>query len=315
MLIPVLQLVAPPVSIGETRATQAAVIASATTSFATRATQVAVTGSFTSTFHTRTTQVALLPSVYTIFSTRATQVALVASVITCDSTSYVPPAPTGLITLTATAGAVDTGTINLSWTPLIGFAFSVGRSTVNGGPYTTIVSGLTASTYQDSGLAFLTTYYYKVTGANVCNDTTVSNQSSATPQCTLPSAPLALTATPGPLPYQATLQWGAVYGATYDLYRAFAPGGERAPFATGLTANDYIDTDLPEGLVYYTVLAVTACGMSDQSAEAFTDVFCCPPWNVGGSCATSYTQGLGCATVWTSGPSPATTWTKGGCGD
>ncbi len=54
----------------------------------------------------------------------------------------------------------------LTWAPNGTTTYTVKRSTTSGGPYTTIATGLTGTTYTDTGLTNDTTYYYLVTGAN-----------------------------------------------------------------------------------------------------------------------------------------------------
>src|SRR5207248_1634753 len=59
----------------------------------------------------------------------------------------VPPAPTGL---TATAGNTQ---VSLNWATSSGAtSYNVKSATVNGGPYTTIATGITATSYTNSGL-------------------------------------------------------------------------------------------------------------------------------------------------------------------
>ena len=72
--------------------------------------------------------------------------------------SSAPPAPTGL---TATAGNAQ---VTLSWTGSIGAAsYNVYRGTSSGGEsITPIASGITETSYTDTGLTNGTTYYYKV---------------------------------------------------------------------------------------------------------------------------------------------------------
>ena len=67
-------------------------------------------------------------------------------------------APTGLAATTVSASQ-----INLAWSPLPGVtSYNVKRSLTNGGPYLPVAPGLTATNYQDSGLAGGTIYYYVV---------------------------------------------------------------------------------------------------------------------------------------------------------
>ncbi len=88
-----------------------------------------------------------------------------------------PPAPTNL---TATAGDSQ---ITLSWTAAqTASSYNVKRSTTAGGPYTTIASGITATSYVDNTVTNGITYYYVVSGVNVGGEGGNSNEASATPQ-------------------------------------------------------------------------------------------------------------------------------------
>lgn len=87
--------------------------------------------------------------------------------------------PSQLMGLSATPGPAQ---VSLAW---IGssenMTYTVRRSTNAGGPYTTVASGLTMSTYVDQSLANSTTYYYVVTGTNPAGQSVDSNEASATP--------------------------------------------------------------------------------------------------------------------------------------
>jgi len=88
-----------------------------------------------------------------------------------------PSAPTGL---TATAGDQQ---VSLMWTASTGAtSYTVSRATTNGGPYSQIASGITATTYLNTGLTNGTTYYYVVTAVNSTGASGNSNQVNATPQ-------------------------------------------------------------------------------------------------------------------------------------
>ena len=88
-----------------------------------------------------------------------------------------PPAPP--TNLTALAGNAQ---VSLSWTGSAGaVTYTVKRSTTNGGPYTGIASGITATTYTDNSVINGTTYYYVVTAVNGGGESGISNQASATP--------------------------------------------------------------------------------------------------------------------------------------
>ena len=86
-----------------------------------------------------------------------------------------PPAPSGL------AAAVGNGTVALSWSAAAGATgYTVKRSSVSGGAYTTIASPTTTS-YGDSGLTNGATYYYVVVASNSAGSSGNSVQLAATP--------------------------------------------------------------------------------------------------------------------------------------
>jgi autotransporter-associated beta strand protein len=90
-------------------------------------------------------------------------------------TSAVPTAPTGL-----TATGTNDGVI-LNWTgPLTATGYIVYQASVSGGPYTEIASGLTGTTYTNTGLSPFTTYYYVVSATNSGGMSAYSPEASAT---------------------------------------------------------------------------------------------------------------------------------------
>jgi hypothetical protein len=93
-----------------------------------------------------------------------------------NALNWSPPAPTGLV-----ATAISTNQINLIWNAVTNVAsYNVQRSTTNGGPYTVIATGVTATNYNDTGLAGATTYYYVVSGVIAGGEGANSEQASAT---------------------------------------------------------------------------------------------------------------------------------------
>ncbi len=91
----------------------------------------------------------------------------------------VPAAPTGL---TAMAGP-GAKKVSLSWTASSGAtSYNVKRSTTSGGPYTTIATGVTTTSYTNTGLISGTTYYYVVSAVNSAGESSNSSQASATPR-------------------------------------------------------------------------------------------------------------------------------------
>lgn len=94
--------------------------------------------------------------------------------------STAPSAPTNL-----TASTASSSQINLSWTASsgTGVSYTLYRSTTSGftpSSSNQIASGVTATTYSNTGLTAATTYYYIVRAANAAGTSGNSNQASAT---------------------------------------------------------------------------------------------------------------------------------------
>ncbi|WEK54902.1 MAG: glycoside hydrolase family 6 protein [Candidatus Cohnella colombiensis] len=176
----------------------------------------------------------------------------------------IPAAPTGL---TATAGNAQ---VALSWTASSGAtSYTVKRATTSGGTYTTVATGVTATSYTNTGLTNGTTYYYVVSASNSAGESANSAQVSATPSAgvTIPAAPTGLTATAGNA--QVALSWTASSGATsYTVKRATTSGGAYTTVATGVTATSYTNTGLTNGTTYYYVVSASnSAGESANSAQ------------------------------------------------
>ncbi|WP_157265103.1 hypothetical protein [Paenibacillus oryzisoli] len=93
-----------------------------------------------------------------------------------NSPVTLPSIPTNL---TATYG---NATVPLSWSAATdATSYNVKRATTAGGPYTTIATGLTGTTYVDNAVTNGTTYYYVVTALNAGSESANSNEASATP--------------------------------------------------------------------------------------------------------------------------------------
>jgi hypothetical protein len=197
---------------------------------------------------------------------------------TTSSCTTVPSAPTGL-----SATASSSSAIGLSWTAVtpppnctIGSYSVYGGTTAN--PTTLIASGLTGTTYSNTGLAASTTYYYTVKAVDADGTSASSTQATATtsaaPSCTaVPSAPTGLTATASSSS-SIGLSWAAVTPPTnctissYSLY-----GGTTANpttlIAGGLTGTTYSNIGLAASTTYYYfVKAVDSDGTSAASGQA-----------------------------------------------
>jgi hypothetical protein len=156
--------------------------------------------------------------------------------------------------------------VMLTWTAQIqqGTTFNIYRGTSPGGEgATAIVTGLSTTSFTDTGLTDGTTYYYKVTSVNGAVESARSSEVSATP---ILAAPANLVATPNA--FSVTLGWTAYPGAaSYNVYRGTSSGGEVA-VATGITGTGFTDTGLTLGTkYYYEVTSVDAGAESARSSE------------------------------------------------
>jgi len=99
---------------------------------------------------------------------------------------FAPPTP---LNLAATPGNAQVG---LTWDPSLGASgYNVKRSTVTGGPYSTIAGNIAPTSYTDSTVTNGTTYYYVVSALSGPNESGDSTETSALPTAPPPSGPLA----------------------------------------------------------------------------------------------------------------------------
>ena len=88
-----------------------------------------------------------------------------------------PPAPTNL------AATVGNSVVNLSWTGNdYGTSYSVYRSTTSGSGFTAIATGISTTSYQNTGLTNETTYYYKVSSTGHGGESDLTAEISAKPK-------------------------------------------------------------------------------------------------------------------------------------
>lgn len=185
-----------------------------------------------------------------------------------------PSAPVGV---TAAPGELQA---TISWSAVTGATgYSVSRGTTPGGPYTTIATGLSTTTYLDTGLDSSKTYYYVISAINTIASckSPVSQEASVKPTgiCVPPAAPV-VTATPGN--GQVTLSWAAVSGATaYAVDRSETPGTGYASL-TSVTAPtiSYVDESVIFGKTYYYKVTAKAACDSAPSAEVSAAPLCAP---------------------------------------
>ena len=192
-----------------------------------------------------------------------------------------PTAPSGL-----GATAISSSQINLSWTAsssTCGVTYNVFRSTTSGftpGSGNQIATGVSTTTYSDTGSAASTTYYYLVEGTNSGGTSAQSNQASATTSASscaaAPTAPSGLGAT-AVSSSQINLSWtastaGTGCSITYTVYSSTTSGftpGSGNQIVTGLTTTSYSNTGLAASTTYYYLVeGVDSAGSSPQSNQA-----------------------------------------------
>ena len=189
------------------------------------------------------------------------------------ATTAPPPIPASPANLAAAAGDAQ---VALSWSASTGAtSYKVKRSTTAGAGYAVIVSGITATVYTDAPASNGTTYYYVVSASNGSGESGASNEASATPQMPPPPAPAGLTATAGDA--RVNLAWGASSSATsYRVKRA--SGGSYVEIANAVTATNYVDGTVTNGVAYtYVVTAVNTGGESGSSNTASVTPVLPPP--------------------------------------
>jgi len=191
------------------------------------------------------------------------------------SSCTAPTAPSGLA-----ATLVSPTQNNLSWTASsssCSVTYNVFRSTTSGftpSSSNQIASGVTTTSYSDTGATPGTTYYYVVEGTNSGGTSGPSNQATATTEsCSTPTAPSGLGAT-AISSSQINLSWTAstssCSGITYNVFRSttsgFTPSGSNQ-IATGVTTTTYSNTGLAASTTYYYLVEATNSGGTSAASN------------------------------------------------
>jgi hypothetical protein len=159
--------------------------------------------------------------------------------------------------------------VTLNWNASVGASsYTVSYGTTSGGPYTTVLSGLTATTDSITGLTNGTPYYFIVTAANSFGTSGNSAEVAATPALSAPATPTGLTATPGD--GQVILNWFASTGGASSYTVSYGTAsGSYTTTVPGITGTTDTITGLTDGTTYYfAIAAVNASGSSTNSVEA-----------------------------------------------
>lgn len=171
-----------------------------------------------------------------------------------------PAAPTGV-----TATAVNVYDVNIAWSASANAtSYHVQRATSPGGPYTTIVTGVSGTSYLDT-TAPSGNVYYVVTALAATLESAPSSEASVALAPKIPAAPTIVNENG-----QVTLSWPDAPGATgYVIKRAAVSGGPYSTIASNVTSTNYADTGLTNGAYYYYVVSSVSSVESANSPEEF----------------------------------------------
>ena len=183
-------------------------------------------------------------------------------------TSSIQPITTLATPPTLTATASSGTTIDLNWSTVSGSTTYSVYSSANDVTFTLLQSGISATTYQATGLSLGQTVYYKVTVTNAAGESAQSTSATAT-TWSLPGTPTGLTIT-NPTPTTARFTWttptdfGGAPSVTYTLQRSEDNSNWTSHLPSTTTTVD--DNSLTLGQQYYwRVNSVTAAGVSGNS--------------------------------------------------
>jgi fibronectin type 3 domain-containing protein len=164
------------------------------------------------------------------------------------------------------------GSVSIGWLTDVlanpSATYTVRRSLVSGGPYTTIAQNVFGTSYIDFSISNGATYFYVIAASNTTGQSKNSAEASITINVPTPNAVAGLSALPGP--NQVTLNWsGFNTDMSFKVFRSTQPGGPYAVVATKLKSSTYIDSGLTNGVpYYYVVLGTNPKGDSLHSNEA-----------------------------------------------
>ena len=166
-----------------------------------------------------------------------------------------------------TASALSSDSIQVNWNSVSGAAsYKVYRGASASGTYT-LITTRTDTSYTDTGLTPLTTYFYRVSAVTSRGEGDQSNPAQATtPAESVVPPPGGLQAYPSGS-NSIQISWIAVPEATsYKIFRSSSASGTFTALNVS-TATSYTDSGLnPSTTYYYKISAVHSKGESEQSS-------------------------------------------------
>ena len=227
---------------------------------------------------------ASLAGTYTLLTTASTPLAVTSGLLSGNTYYFKVTSVTGASesgfssavsaitnqTPNAPSGIAGNNKIDISWSLVSGAtSYSLDRST-DGINFSNIVSGLTVSTYSDTGLTNGVMYFYIVTAVYSAGNYVSPSSNGITPGSVpgVPSVPQIVGNTSGT---DVALSWGAVSGATgYNIYLSTTSGSygstPAAPNVSTIPTSIY---SLTPGTTYYTVItSLIGTVESARSTEA-----------------------------------------------
>lgn len=208
-----------------------------------------------------------------------------------SAATAVANATTQAVATTAPAAAnalatsvISSSQINLTWTDNSSneSGFKIERSLSNAGPFTEIASVVAnITTYSNTSLSSLTTYYYRIYAYNTAGNSAYSNTANATTLGLAPSAASNLVAVANSSS-QINLTWmdNSSNETGFKIERSTSSSGPFAVIATTATnAVSYTDSTAATATTYYyRIYAFNAYGNSANSALASATAFATFAW-------------------------------------
>lgn len=188
-------------------------------------------------------------------------------------------------------------TIRISWAATAGAtSYTVKHALSAGGPYTTIVSGVTGTSYLDV-TAYPGHNYYVVTAFAGKLESAASAEVALQLPPTIPLVPAVSNGN-----NQVSLRWFAAEGAnTYNVKRSAVRGGPYTTIASGLTDTLYTDATVANGTYYYYVISSFATPLESAGSP---EVLAVPGASSGSWSATAATGNWSNGANWTGGAVP-----------